>query len=164
MKKFLLSALMLTTLNTASAQRFMRIWQGGESTRIALQDITYTDSGARISADGVVYGTTKLINSSAIELSRNAYLTQRLGEILSKGWVIALIVVLLVFMLIYLILVMRYRRLRRRHLRERRRAEKLRREQEQARAKQRVSYDLARPDDRFDFAADMSEFFDDEKK
>ena len=118
----------------------------------------------RISADGVVYGTTKLINSSAIELSRNAYLTQRLGEILSKGWVIALIVVLLVFMLIYLILVMRYRRLRRRHLRERKRAEKLRREQEQARAKQRVSYDLARPDDRFDFAADMSAFFDDEKK
>ncbi len=118
----------------------------------------------RISADGVVYGTTKLINSSAIELSRNAYLMQRLGEILSKGWVIALIVVLLVFMLIYLILVIRYRRLRRRHLRERKRAEKLRREQEQARAKQRVSYDLARPDDRFDFAADMSEFFDDEKK
>ena len=71
----------------------------------------------RVSADGVVYGTTKLINSSAIELSRNAYLTQRLGEILSKGWVIALIAVLLVFTLIYLILVMRYRRLRRRHLR-----------------------------------------------
>ena len=118
----------------------------------------------RVSADGVVYGTTKLINSSAIELSRNAYLTQRLGEILSKGWVIALIAVLLVFTLIYLILVMRYRRLRRRHLRERKRAEKLRREQEQARAKQRVSYDLARPDDRFDFAADMSAFFDDEEK
>ena len=118
----------------------------------------------RVSADGVVYGTTKLINSSAIELSRNAYLMERLGEILSKGWVIALIAVLLVFTLIYLILVMRYRRLRRRHLRERKRAEKLRREQEQARAKQRVSYDLARPDDRFDFAADMSEFFDDEKK
>ena len=118
----------------------------------------------RISADGVVYGTTKLINSSAIELSRNAYLTQRLGEILSKGWVIALIAVLLVFTLIYLILVMRYRRLRRRHLRERKRAENLRREQAQARAKQRVSYDLARPDDRFDFAADMSAFFDEEEK
>ncbi len=118
----------------------------------------------RISADGVVYGSTKLVNSSAIELSRNAYLMQRLGEILSKGWVIALISVLLVFTLIYLILVMRYRRLRRRHLRERKRAEKLRREQEQARARQRVSYDLARPDERFDFAADMSEFFDDSDK
>ena len=115
----------------------------------------------RVSADGVVYGVTKLVNSSTIELSRNAYLTQRLGEILSKGWVIALIAVLLIFTLIYLILVMRYRRLRRRHLRERRRAEKLRREQEAARAKQRVRYDLARPDERFDFTADMSEFFDD---
>lgn len=60
MKKFLLSALMLTALNTASAQRFMRIWQGGESTRIALQDITYTDSGARISADGVTYQTSEV--------------------------------------------------------------------------------------------------------
>ena len=118
----------------------------------------------RVSVDGTVYGTAKLVNSSAIELSRNAYLMQRLGEILSKGWVIALISVLLVFTLIYLILVMRYRRLRRRHLRERKRAEKLRREQEQARARQRVSYDLARPDERFDFAADMSEFFEDEKK
>ena len=49
----------------------------------------------RVSADGVVYGVTKLVNSSTIELSRNAYLTQRLGEILSKGWVIALIAVLL---------------------------------------------------------------------
>ncbi|MCR5577171.1 MAG: D-alanyl-D-alanine carboxypeptidase [Oscillospiraceae bacterium] len=118
----------------------------------------------RVSADGVVYGTTKLVNSSAIELSRNAYLTQRLGEILSKGWVIALIAVLLVFTLIYLILVIRYRRLRRRHLRERKRIEKLRREQEAAKAKPRVSYDLARPDERFDFSADMSEFFDDDKK
>ena len=117
----------------------------------------------RVSADGVVYGSTKLLNSSAIELSRNAYLTQRLGEILSKGWVIALIVTLLLFMLIYLVLVMRYRRLRRRHLRERRRAEKARREQEQARAR-RVDYDLARPDERFDFAADMSDLFGDEKK
>ena len=118
----------------------------------------------RVSADGVVYGTTKLINSSSIELSRNAYLTQRLAEILSKGWVIALIAVLLIFTLIYLILVMRYRRLRRRHLRERRRAEKLRREQEAAKAKHRVSYDLARPDERFDFTADMSEFFDDKDR
>ena len=116
----------------------------------------------RVSADGVVYGSTKLLNSSAIELSRNAYLTQRLGEILSKGWVIALIVTLLLFMLIYLVLVMRYRRLRRRHLRERRRAEKARREQEQARAR-KVDYDLARPDERFDFAADMSDLFGDEK-
>ena len=118
----------------------------------------------RVSVNGVIYGTTKLLNSSAIELSRNAYLTQRLGEILSKGWVIALIAVLVFFTLVYLILVMRYRRLRRRHLRERKRAEKLRREQEQSRQKPRVSYDLARPDERFDFSADMSEFFDDEDK
>jgi len=60
MKKFLLSALMLACLTPASAQRYMRIWQGGESTRIALQDITYTNSGASISAGGVTYQTSQV--------------------------------------------------------------------------------------------------------
>lgn len=116
----------------------------------------------RVSVNGTVYGTTKLINSSAIELSRSSYLRQRVGEILSKGWVIALIVILLVFMVIYLALVMRYRRLRKKHLRERRRAEQRRREEEKLR-RQRVDYDLTSPADRYDFSADISEFFDDEK-
>ncbi len=107
-------------------------------------------------------GTTKLINSSAIELSRNAFLTQRLTEILSRGWVIALLAVLLFFVILYIILVSRYRRLRRRHLREVKRAEALRREQEKARPT-RIEYDLHSAADHFDFSADMSEIFDAEK-
>ena len=43
-----------------------------------------------------------------------------------------------------------------------RRAEKRRREEELARRKQGVSFRQADPVDRFDFSADMSEFFDDE--
>ena len=88
----------------------------------------------------------------------------RVGEILSKGWVIALISVLLFFTVIYLILITRYRRLRKKHLRERRRAEKRRREEELQKRRQGVSFGTADPVDRFDFSADMSEFFDDEKK
>ncbi len=118
----------------------------------------------RIYVGNSLYGSSKLINSSAIELSRNAYLARRVGEILSKGWVITLLSILAVFMLIYLILITRYRRLRKKHLRERRRAEKRRRQEELQRRRQGVAARTADPADRFDFTADMSEFFDDEQK
>ena len=118
----------------------------------------------RIYVGSSLYGTSRLVNSSAIELSRNAYLARRVGEILSKGWVIALISVLLFFTIIYLILITRYRRLRKKHLRERRRAEKRRREEELQKRRQGVSFRTADPVERFDFSADMSEFFDDENK
>ena len=118
----------------------------------------------RIYVGSSLYGTSRLVNSSAIELSRNAYLARRVGEILSKGWVIALISVLLFFTIIYLILITRYRRLRKKHLRERRRAEKRRREEELQKRRQGVAFRTADPVERFDFSADMSEFFDDENK
>ena len=111
-----------------------------------------------------LYGTSRLVNSSAIELSRNAYLARRVGEILSKGWVITLLSILAVFAIIYLILITRYRRLRKKHLRERRRAEKRRRQEELQRRRQGVPTHTADPADRFDFTADMSEFFDDEEQ
>ena len=117
----------------------------------------------RIWADGELLGSTKLINSSAIELSRNAFLTNRLTELLSKGWVIALLSVLLLFAILYIILVSRYRRLRKMHLRERKRAEARRREQEKTKPT-RIEYDLNNAADRFDFSAEMSEIFDEEKK
>ena len=78
----------------------------------------------RVSVGDALYGTSKLVNSSAIELSRNAYLARRVAEILSKGWVIALLSILAFFTILYIILITRYRRLRKKHLRERRRAEK----------------------------------------
>ncbi len=116
----------------------------------------------RVYVGNTLYGTSKLVNSSAIELSRNAYIARRIAEILSKGWVIALLSILAVFTIIYLILITRYRRLRKRHIRERRRAEKRRRE-ELARRKQEISFQSEDPVSRYDFTADMSEFFDDKK-
>ena len=117
----------------------------------------------RIYVGSSLYGSSRLVNSSAIELSRNAYLARRIGEILSKGWVITLLSILAVFTVIYLILITRYRRLRRKHLRERRRAEKRRREEELQRRKQAAALQSADPMDRYDFTADMSEFFDDKQ-
>ncbi len=117
----------------------------------------------RVYVGSTLYASAKLVNSSAIELSRNAYLIRRVGEILSKGWVITLLCILAVFTLIYLILITRYRRLRKRHLRERRRAEKRRREEELAKRRQGVSFRPADPADRYDFSPDMRAFFDDEE-
>lgn len=82
---------------------------------------------AKIFVDGELYGSTELVNSVKIELSRTEYLKQKIMNIFSNGWVIALLVVIAVFGLIYLALVMRYRSLRRKHLRERRLAEQRRR-------------------------------------
>lgn len=79
-----------------------------------------------LSANGVTYGTVKLVNSSDIELSKGEYLKMRVNEILSNGWVIMLIAVVLLFLIGYIVLVVRYRRLRQRHLRERQRAEQRR--------------------------------------
>ena len=115
----------------------------------------------QLSADGESYGSVKLITTSDVELSRSAYLKERLGEIFSKGWVIALLIIVLAFVLIYTVLVVRYRRLRRRHLEERRRAEQRRRAQRQRERSEAGGYTTLDPSERFDIGADMSDYFDD---
>ena len=116
-----------------------------------------------LSLNGEVLGTVTLVNNSEVELSRVEYMKQRVLDILSQGWVIAIIVLVLVFLSLYIILVLRYRRLRQRHLRERRRMEQRRRmEREQMYARQRQgpkTYSVD-PSDRYDGSIDDS-FFDD---
>ena len=82
---------------------------------------------AKIYVDGEYYGSTELVNSVKVELSRSEYLKQKLADVLAKGWVITLLVVIIVFGTIYLALVLRYRSLRRKYLREKRLAEQRRR-------------------------------------
>ena len=88
---------------------------------------------AHIYVAGRDYGTVKLVNAVPVELARGQYMLQQLRAVFSRGWVIALIAVLLVFFLAYMILVTRYRRLRRKHLRERKLAEQRRAAQREAR-------------------------------
>ncbi len=75
-------------------------------------------------------GTVKLINANAIELARGEFIRQKIAAVFQNGWVVAVIVVLLLFLTAYLALVIRYRSLRRKHLRQRKLAEKRRRERE----------------------------------
>ena len=94
----------------------------------------------RLSANGVMYGTVKLINSTDIALSKSAYIKARLSEIVHNGWFIAIAGIVGGFLLIYLLLVMRYRRLRQKHLRERRKIEQRRQaERQEAFARQQSS-------------------------
>lgn len=72
MKKVLLSALMLIGLSNVSAQRYMRIWQGGESTRVALQDITFTNQGTSITAAEESYQTNEV---DSITIVKQVYVT-----------------------------------------------------------------------------------------
>lgn len=60
MKKLLFTGLLLTAALTAQAQKYMRIWQGEESTRVALQDISYQDGGASFTAGGTTYSTSQV--------------------------------------------------------------------------------------------------------
>ena len=82
---------------------------------------------AKIYVDGEYYGSVELVNSVQIELSRSEYLKQKLGDILDKGWIKTLLILVVLFGGIYLALVLRYRSLRRRYMRERRLAEQRRR-------------------------------------
>jgi len=119
-------------------------------------------SEVRVSVDGEHVSTVKLVNSSAIELSRSAYLKDRLGELFSKGWVIALLSIVLVFAIIYIALVTRYRKLRRRHLQERKRAEQRRRAEREQLYRSTRAYETLDPAERFDpMDNDFDEFFDD---
>ena len=91
-----------------------------------------------IVADGKDYGSIKLVNPNAVELSKSEYIKTQLKAFFSKGWVITLIIVILSLLAVYLILVARYRALRRRHLEERRRAEAQRRRQREERERERA--------------------------
>jgi len=82
---------------------------------------------ARIIIGEEDYGTVRLVNGTAVELAKGEFIKQKLIAFFSNGWVIALIVVVLLFASTYLTLVIRYRRLRKRHLEERRLAEQRRR-------------------------------------
>ena len=120
-----------------------------------------------IVADGKDYGSVKLVNPVAVELSKAELIKTHIKEFFSKGWVIAIIVIVVILLVIYLILVARYRALRRRHLEERRRAEaRRRREREQRHTPQHSAAPRGRHEDyggrRYDERPDPDDDDDDD--
>lgn len=96
-----------------------------------------------VTVDGEALGTVKLVNPTAVELSKGEYIRQQLKAFFSKGWVIAIILVVLALAALYFVLVARYRRLRRRHLQERRRieAERRRAREESRKNRAQIEYE-----------------------
>lgn len=66
MKKILTLMLMALALN-ASAQKYIRIWQAGESTRVAAQDIVYGNGGTDITVNGVTYATNEVDSITVVK-------------------------------------------------------------------------------------------------
>lgn len=73
MKRTILSALCLATAMTAGAQQYMRIWQGGNSTRVALQDLTYSASGNTLTAAGQQYSTASIDSITMVHVITVSY-------------------------------------------------------------------------------------------
>ena len=55
MKRTFIALLCLVAATAASAQQYMRIWQAGNSERVALQDITYSADGSTLQVGGKQY-------------------------------------------------------------------------------------------------------------
>lgn len=60
MNKFITLALLLLTSVSMSAQQYMRVWSEGESTRLPLTDIIYTNAGNRFTVGTNSYATAQI--------------------------------------------------------------------------------------------------------
>lgn len=72
MKKFFTLMLMALAVN-ASAQKYIRIWQGGESLRIPAQDIVYGNGGTDITVAGTTYATSEVDSITVVKTVTIAY-------------------------------------------------------------------------------------------
>ncbi len=63
----------LATAMTASAQQYMRIWQAGNNTRVALQDITYSADGSILQAAGKQYTTASIDSITMVHVITVSY-------------------------------------------------------------------------------------------
>ena len=82
---------------------------------------------AEVLVNGSSCGTVKLVNTTAVELSRSEYFRIQIAGVFQNTFVRVVLIILFLFAAAYIALVVRYRRLRRKHLKQKREAEKRRR-------------------------------------
>lgn len=63
----------LASVVTASAQQYMRIWQAGNDTRVALQDITYSADGSILQVAGKQYTTASIDSITMVHVITVSY-------------------------------------------------------------------------------------------
>lgn len=75
-----------------------------------------------VSKDGVAYGSTALVASTSVDLSKIQYMKNQVKTALNLVWVKIIFWVLVIILIVYALLVIRYRTLHKRHQKEARRA------------------------------------------
>lgn len=95
-----------------------------------------------VSKDGVVYGTTPLVASTSVELSKLEYMKSQIGTALDLVWVKIVFWILIIVLAAYVLLVIRYRVLHKRHQQNVRRA---RMEREQRREREEMTRVFTQP-------------------
>jgi len=98
----------------------------------------------RVSRGGVTYGTSRLVASGGVSLSKKAYLRSQLDQVIHSALVRRVVRILLIGLGIYLLLVIIYRIQRLRHLVSVRKARRQRR-RELAEAEERRRFEASRP-------------------
>ena len=89
--------------------------------------------------DGIVYGTSKLVACSSVDLSYSQFIRQKIFKSLSNPLVIIFILIVLGLLGTYIYLVVRYRRAKKKHMQE---LEMRRRAKEKALAERQASRSL----------------------
>ncbi|MBO7067589.1 MAG: carbohydrate-binding domain-containing protein [Bacteroidaceae bacterium] len=68
MKRLLSLIVLLGVCHIASAQEFMRIWQDGSNTKVALSDVTYAAGGASFTVNGKTYQTSQIDSITMVHI------------------------------------------------------------------------------------------------
>lgn len=137
--KDVVTALLPNDADTSGFERQITIYsqQGGESLQApvsageVLGEIT-------VSKDGVVYGTTALVASTSVQLSKLQYMKSQVRNVMDLLWVKIAFWVLIIALVLYLLLVIRYRTLHKRHQREQRRVRQAQERQQEQKERTRI--------------------------
>lgn len=98
---------------------------------IAPIDVGTVLGNAVIKINGEARSSVRLVNTTAVELSRAQYIAERFAKGFSSPLAKGLIIIVFFILAIYILLVVRYRRMRRKFIREKRLADQRRRAQYQ---------------------------------
>ena len=114
-----IQALMASDEDNSSFEQHVTIYSEENGTELVAPIESDTVLGeVTVSRNGIIYGTSKLIACSSVEVSYSQMLKQKLLNTLKNPIAIVLLVVVFGMLFAYIFLVIRYRRAKREHMRK----------------------------------------------
>ncbi|NCB52571.1 MAG: D-alanyl-D-alanine carboxypeptidase [Clostridia bacterium] len=121
--KDVVTALLPNDVDTSAFERKITIYSDESGEELAAPvDAGEVLGEITVSKDGVVYGSTYLVASTSVELSKTQYMKEQVRTALDLVWVKIIFWLLIIILIVYALLVIRYRTLHKRHQKEARRA------------------------------------------